>query len=97
MKERIAKKEAGIDEIKETDLLGFVLEQSNLDTEQFGDLLLDLLFDSHETTTMAFMLVMYFLHDCPKAVQHVRVYKFVYPASSIWYILVALWCSGQST
>lgn len=72
MKERIEMKKAGKDKIGEGDLLGFVLEQSNLDAEQFGDLLLGLLFGGHETSSTAITLVLYFLHDCPKAVQHLR-------------------------
>ncbi|ONK76129.1 uncharacterized protein A4U43_C03F24240 [Asparagus officinalis] len=72
MKERIEQKEAGTDKIGEGDLLGFVLEQSNLDAEQFGDLLLGLLFGGHETSSTAITMVLYFLHDSPKAVEHLR-------------------------
>nr|ATN45453.1 steroid 22-alpha-hydroxylase [Paris polyphylla var. yunnanensis]UHB15511.1 cytochrome P450 [Paris polyphylla] len=72
MEERIRNKKAGTDEIGEADLLGFILEQSNLDAEQFGDLLLGLLFGGHETSATAITLVIYFLYDCPKAVDHLR-------------------------
>ncbi|KAJ8491733.1 hypothetical protein OPV22_013454 [Ensete ventricosum] len=72
MEERIQKKKEGTDSIGEADLLGFILEQSNLDAEQFGDLLLGLLFGGHETSSTAITLVLYFLHDCPKAVEQLR-------------------------
>ncbi|URE34631.1 cytochrome P450 [Musa troglodytarum] len=72
MEERIQKKKEGTDGIGEADLLGFILEQSNLDAEQFGDLLLGLLFGGHETSSTAITLVLYFLHDCPKAVEQLR-------------------------
>lgn len=76
MEDRIAKKKAGTDEIGEADLLGFVLEQSNLDAGQFGDLLLGLLFGGHETSSTAITLAVYFLEQCPKAVQQLRVSVF---------------------
>nr|BCU09065.1 cytochrome P450 family 90 [Dioscorea japonica] len=72
MEDRIEKKKAGTDEIGEADLLGFILEQSNLDAEQFGDLLLGLLFGGHETSSTAITLAVYFLEQCPKAVQQLR-------------------------
>nr|AJT59567.1 CYP90G1v2 [Veratrum californicum] len=72
MKERIQKRRDGTDDIGEADLLGFVLEQSNLDAEQFGDLLLGLLFGGHETSATAITLLIYFLHDCPLAVKQLR-------------------------
>ncbi|RWW50157.1 hypothetical protein BHE74_00043614 [Ensete ventricosum] len=56
MEERIQKKKEGTDSIGEADLLGFILEQSNLDAEQFGDLLLGLLFGGHETSSTAITL-----------------------------------------
>ena len=73
MEDRIEKKKAGIDEIGEADLLGFILEQSNLDAERFGDLLVGLLFGGHETSSTAITLAVYFLEQCPKAVQQMRV------------------------
>ncbi|KAG1341893.1 cytochrome P450 90B1-like [Cocos nucifera] len=72
MEERIQKKREGTDEIGESDLLGFILEQSNLDAEQFGDLLLGLLFGGHETSSTAITLAIYFLADCPRAVEQLR-------------------------
>lgn len=80
MEDRIAKKKAGTDEIGEADLLGFVLEQSNLDAGQFGDLLLGLLFGGHETSSTAITLAVYFLEQCPKAVQQLRVSVFWFAA-----------------
>jgi len=73
LEERACKKEARIDEIGESDLLGFLLEQSNLTSEQFGDLLLGALFGGHETTAITIAMALYFLQDCHKAIEQLRV------------------------
>ncbi|KAG6484935.1 hypothetical protein ZIOFF_053460 [Zingiber officinale] len=66
------KKEAGEEE-EEEDLLGWALNHSNLSKDQILDLLLSLLFAGHETSSMALALAIYFLQDCPKAVDQLRV------------------------
>lgn len=96
MKERIAQKEAGTDSIGEGDLLGFILEQSNLDAEQFGDLLLGLLFGGHETSSTAITMVLYFLQDCPKAVEQLRVCKHISSSQAHSLVLIALIESSKS-
>ncbi|XP_059293223.1 cholesterol 22-monohydroxylase CYP90B51 [Lycium ferocissimum] len=53
----------------ENDLLGWVLKNSNLSKEQILDLLLSLLFAGHETSSVAIALSIYFLENCPAAVQ----------------------------
>ena len=74
MAERIHQKKDGWDEIGEdSDLLGFILEQSNLDAEQFADLLLGLLFGGHETSSTAMTLAIYFLGDSRRALEELRV------------------------
>ncbi|XP_042423680.1 cytochrome P450 90B2-like [Zingiber officinale] len=65
------KKEAGEEE-EEEDLLGWALNHSNLSKDQILDLLLSLLFAGHETSSMALALAIYFLQDCPKAVDQLR-------------------------
>ncbi|KAK8936481.1 Cytochrome P450 90B1 [Platanthera zijinensis] len=60
------------DESDRSDLLGFVLENSNLNAEQIGDLLLGLIFGGHETTTTSIVLTIYYLHDCPEALEQLR-------------------------
>ncbi|KAL9263148.1 Cholesterol 22-monohydroxylase CYP90B51-like protein [Drosera capensis] len=54
------------------DLLGWALKHSNLSTEQILDLILSLLFAGHETSSVAIALAIYFLQDCPKALQQLR-------------------------
>ncbi|KAI0525249.1 hypothetical protein KFK09_004642 [Dendrobium nobile] len=73
LKERIRKKEAaGIDEFDQSDLLGYVLQNSNLSVEQIGDLLLGLIFGGHETTTSSIVMSVYYLHGCPMALKQLR-------------------------
>uniref|UniRef100_A0AAU8JNS4 Cholesterol 16beta,22S-hydroxylase n=1 Tax=Ornithogalum saundersiae TaxID=484171 RepID=A0AAU8JNS4_9ASPA len=72
MEKRVHEVEMGTDEIGEEDLMGYVLKNSTLNAEEFGDLLLGLLFGGHETSTTAMTLIIYFLHDCPTAVQQLR-------------------------
>lgn len=57
----------------ESDLLGWVLKNSNLSKEQILDLLLSLLFAGHETSSVAIALAIYFLESCPAAVQQLTV------------------------
>nr|APU50918.1 cytochrome P450 90B1 [Fritillaria cirrhosa] len=72
MEERIHKKEAGTDEIGDADILGYCLENSKQDAEQFGDLMLGILFGGHETSATAMTMSVYFLSDCPRAVEQLR-------------------------
>lgn len=65
--------EKGIENMEEDDLLGWVLNHSDLSTEQILDLILSLLFAGHETSSVAIALAIYFLQDCPMAVQQLRV------------------------
>ncbi|XP_020579459.1 cytochrome P450 90B2-like [Phalaenopsis equestris] len=61
------------DEFEQSDLLGYILQNSNLNVEQIGDLLLGLIFGGHETTTTSIVLSIYYLHQCPKALEQLRV------------------------
>lgn len=72
MEERIIS-ELGRENLKEDDLLGWVLKNSNLSKEQILDLVLSLLFAGHETSSVAIALAIYFLQACPIAVQQLRV------------------------
>ncbi|KAL1569459.1 cytochrome P450 90B1-like isoform X1 [Salvia divinorum] len=56
----------------EQDLLGWVLNNSNLSKDQILDLVLSLLFAGHETSSVAIALAIYFLQTCPTAVQKLR-------------------------
>lgn len=56
----------------EQDLLGWVLNNSNLSKEQILDLVLSLLFAGHETSSVAIALAIYFLQACPTAVHKLR-------------------------
>ncbi|XP_042494436.1 cytochrome P450 90B2-like isoform X2 [Macadamia integrifolia] len=60
------------DQRKEDDLLGWVLKNSNLSTEQILDLILSLLFAGHETSSVAIALAIYFLQGCPRAIEQLR-------------------------
>ncbi|KAH6825492.1 Cytochrome P450 superfamily protein [Perilla frutescens var. hirtella] len=64
MEERIEK--------SDQDLLGWVLENSDLSKEQIQDLVLSLLFAGHETTSVAIALAIYLLQGCPTAVEKLR-------------------------
>ncbi|KAL8160350.1 hypothetical protein V2J09_001887 [Rumex salicifolius] len=57
---------------EEDDLLGWVLKNSNLSTEQILDLVLSLLFAGHETSSVAIALSIYFLMDSPLALQQLK-------------------------
>ncbi|KAF2290727.1 hypothetical protein GH714_015187 [Hevea brasiliensis] len=72
MKERNGKIKGGVENLEEDDLLGWVLEHSNLSTEQILDLILSLLFAGHETSSVAIALSIYFLQSCPSAFQQLR-------------------------
>lgn len=72
MEERRHKVHDICDEVEEDDLLGWVLKQSDLSTEQILDLILSLLFAGHETSSVAITLAIFFLEGCPKAVQELR-------------------------
>ncbi|GAB4847134.1 hypothetical protein Ancab_026145 [Ancistrocladus abbreviatus] len=73
MEERMLKMEKeGSENVEEDDLLGWVLKHSNLSTEQILDLILSLLFAGHETSSVAIALSIYFLQDCPLALQQLR-------------------------
>ncbi|KAJ4966600.1 hypothetical protein NE237_018449 [Protea cynaroides] len=72
MEERIRKMNDDECQRMEDDLLGWVLKNSNLSTEQILDLILSLLFAGHETSSVAIALAIYFLQGCPKAVQQLR-------------------------
>ncbi|WCJ24895.1 Cytochrome P450 superfamily protein [Euphorbia peplus] len=70
MEERIEKMKEG--KAEEDDLLGWVLKNSNLSTEQILDLVLSLMFAGHETSSVAIALAIYFLQNCPSALQQLR-------------------------
>ncbi|XP_010254867.1 PREDICTED: cytochrome P450 90B1-like [Nelumbo nucifera] len=72
MEERIRHMRDECERREEDDLLGWVLKHSNLSTEQILDLILSLLFAGHETSSVAIALAIYFLQDCPKALQQLR-------------------------
>lgn len=73
MEERIQRKKEPGEKAEEDDLLGWVLEYSNLSTEQILDLILSLLFAGHETSSVAIALAIFFLEGCPGAIDHLRV------------------------
>ncbi|XP_058081137.1 cholesterol 22-monohydroxylase CYP90B51 isoform X2 [Magnolia sinica] len=72
MEERLHKMSDEDKNVEEDDLLGWVLKQSDLSTEQILDLILSLLFAGHETSSVAIALSIYFLEGCPKAVEQLR-------------------------
>ncbi|GLT80006.1 hypothetical protein SLA2020_514690 [Shorea laevis] len=72
MEERMKKMKEGKENLEEDDLLGWVLNHSNLSTEQILDLVLSLLFAGHETSSVAIALAIYFLPGCPTAIQQLR-------------------------
>ncbi|KAK4773708.1 hypothetical protein SAY87_028727 [Trapa incisa] len=72
MEERIQRKKDSGEKGEEDDLLGWVLECSNLSTEQILDLILSLLFAGHETSSVAIALAIFFLEGCPTAIEQLR-------------------------
>lgn len=73
MEERIEKMRSdGNENNEEDDLLGWVLTHSNLSTEQILDLILSLLFAGHETSSVSISLAIFFLQDCPSALEQLR-------------------------
>ncbi|CAA0833850.1 Cytochrome P450 90B1 [Striga hermonthica] len=66
MEERMSRENRG------NDLLGWVLNNSNLWKEQIMDLVLSLLFAGHETSSVAIALAIYFLQACPNALHQLR-------------------------
>ncbi|KAK9129899.1 hypothetical protein Sjap_010386 [Stephania japonica] len=74
MEERIQKMGDNESEkaVEEDDLLGWVLNHTNLSTEQILDLILSLLFAGHETSSVSISLAIYFLQACPEAVHQLR-------------------------
>ncbi|KAF9682289.1 hypothetical protein SADUNF_Sadunf05G0093300 [Salix dunnii] len=72
MEERIARMKEGVENSEEDDLLGWVMEHSNLPTEQILDLILSLLFAGHETSSVSIALAIYFLQACPAAIQQLK-------------------------
>ncbi|KAK4262182.1 hypothetical protein QN277_027767 [Acacia crassicarpa] len=60
------------DEGWDDDLLGWVLRNSNLTSEQMLDFILGMLFAGHETSSVAISLALHFLPGCPQAVQQLR-------------------------
>ncbi|MED6151746.1 hypothetical protein PIB30_085389 [Stylosanthes scabra] len=70
--ERVGKIEGGNGTWEEDDLLGWVLKNSKLSTEQILDLVLSLLFAGHETSSIAISLAIYFLPGCPQAIEQLR-------------------------
>ncbi|KAM0057654.1 putative cytochrome P450 [Helianthus debilis subsp. tardiflorus] len=74
MEERIKRmddKGNGLEKL-EDDLLGWVINNSNLSKEQILDLVLSLLFAGHETSSVSISLAIYFLEACPTAVLQLR-------------------------
>lgn len=62
----------GSESMEDDDLLGWVLEHSNLSTEQILDLILSLLFAGHETSSVSIALAIFFLQGSPSALQQLR-------------------------
>ena len=77
MNKRIEKMKSDENETEEDDLLSWVLKHSNLSTEQILDLILSLLFAGHETSSVSISLAIFFLQDCPSALEKLRVCFFV--------------------
>lgn len=55
------------------DLLGAVTKSGSLSTEQVLDLVLNMLFAGHETSSVALTLAIKFLAEAPTVVQELRV------------------------
>lgn len=72
MNERLEKMKSDENENEEDDLLSWVLKHSNLSTEQILDLILSLLFAGHETSSVSISLAIFFLQDCPSALEKLR-------------------------
>ncbi|XP_050230443.1 steroid (22S)-hydroxylase [Mercurialis annua] len=60
------------EEEDDDDLLGWVMKNTNLSTEQILDLVLSLLFAGHETSSVAIALAIYFLQTSPDAIHQLR-------------------------
>lgn len=73
MEERVKKMKENGEKMEEDDLLGWVLQHSNLSTEQILDLVLSLLFAGHETSSVAIALAIYFLQGSPEAMRQLKV------------------------
>ncbi|CAL5347262.1 unnamed protein product [Camellia sinensis] len=69
MEERMEKMGEKTENLEDDDLLGWALKHSNLSKEQILDLVLSLLFASHETSSVSIALAIYFLQDSPNVVQ----------------------------
>ena len=57
------------------DLLGVVTRLGTLSTDQVLDLVLNMLFAGHETSSIALTLTLKFLADAPKVVEELRVWQ----------------------
>ncbi|KAJ8451775.1 hypothetical protein Cgig2_007258 [Carnegiea gigantea] len=72
MNERLERMKSDENENEEDDLLSWVLKHSNLSTEQILDLILSLLFAGHETSSVSISLAIFFLQDCPSALEKLQ-------------------------
>lgn len=77
MEERIEKMRSDRNDNEENDLLGWVLNYSNLTTEQILDLILSLLFAGHETSSVSISLAIFFLQDCPSVLEQLQVWLLI--------------------
>ncbi|GLJ30335.1 hypothetical protein SUGI_0600120 [Cryptomeria japonica] len=59
-------------DINHEDLLSTVMEEGSLSTEQILDLILNLLFAGHETSSIALTLAIYFLAGSPESMKRLR-------------------------
>ena len=84
MEERSQNMKEGNEGWDNDDLLGYVLRNSNLTSEQILDLILSMLFAGHETSSVAISLALHFLPGCPRAVQQLRVIKYLDVSRSIY-------------
>ncbi|KAJ0964526.1 hypothetical protein J5N97_025664 [Dioscorea zingiberensis] len=58
--------------LERDDLLNWLMKNTAYGLEEIGDTLLQTLFGGHDTTSRAISLMVYFLDDCPRAVQQLR-------------------------
>ncbi|KAJ0988007.1 hypothetical protein J5N97_006363 [Dioscorea zingiberensis] len=76
LKRKMEEREKNGDEnpriLERYDLLNWLMKNTAYGLEEIGDTLLQTLFGGHDTTSRAICLMVYFLDDCPRAVQQLR-------------------------
>ncbi|KAH9289981.1 hypothetical protein KI387_034098, partial [Taxus chinensis] len=73
IREIIDKRRCSPDGVKHNGLLERLLDEDNLSQEIVADFIISLLFAGHETTAKTMSFAIYFLTQCPEAVEQLRV------------------------